>query len=89
MSGSAEVYDRLVEILHGYLSPASVTAALSATLERRGLSPPDVGRGELPDVVADAMVGLRMFCDPERIGDLMMDLAEYCEAVAAEADDAS
>lgn len=83
MSGRSEVFDGLVAVLRGYLSEASVTAALGTALARRGLTPEQLGPEELPEVVAEAMVGLRMFCAPERVGDLMLDLAEYCERVGA------
>ncbi len=85
----SQIHEGLVEVLHRYLSPASVSAALGAALEERGLSPQTLSREQLPFVVAEAMVGLRMFCDPERLGDLMMDLAEYCESSAADPDDGS
>jgi hypothetical protein len=81
MSEADTIYQGLVAVLRGYLSQASVTASLDTALEKRGLSPQTLGADELPNVVAEAMVGLRMFCDPARVGDLMMDLAEYCEGV--------
>ncbi len=81
-----EVYRGLLAVLHRYLSPASVSAALGVALERRGLSPATVGPEELPQVVAEAMVGLRMFCAPERIGYLMLDLADYCEDIGGAAE---
>ena len=81
MSQSDDTYVGLVAVLRGYLSQASVTAALGSALKKYGLSPQTLGREELPEVVAEAMVGLRMFCDPALVGDLMVDLAEYCEGV--------
>lgn len=81
MSEADEIYDGLVAVLRGYLSQASVSAALGTALRKRGLTPQTLGPEKLPEVVAEAMVGLRMFCDPARVGDLMIDLAEYCEGV--------
>jgi hypothetical protein len=81
MSEAEEIYFGLVSVLRGYLSAASVRASLDTALKKFGLSARTLGRGELPEVVGEAMIGLRMFCDPARIGDLMVDLAEYCEEV--------
>ena len=80
---TAAIYDGLVVVLRGYLTAASVAAALDTTLKNRGLAPETLDAEKLPEVVAEAMVGLRMFCAPERVGDLMIDLAEYCEGVGA------
>ncbi|MDH3255967.1 MAG: hypothetical protein OEM62_13310 [Acidobacteriota bacterium] len=79
MSDTAVLYEGLLEVAKRYLSEASVRAAVDKTLESRELQPHDLATDTLPGVVAEAMVGLRMFCDPEKLGDLMMDLAEYCE----------
>lgn len=79
MSDTVGLYDGLVEVARRYLSEPSVRAAIDKTLERRRLEPNDLATDTLPEVVAEAMVGLRMFCDPEKLGDLMVDLAEYCE----------
>lgn len=81
MSEAAEIYGGLVAVMRGHLSQASVTAALDTVLAKRRLSPRTLGRDELSEVVAEAMVGLRLFCDPAKVGDLMMDLADYCERV--------
>ena len=48
---------------------------MSDEIERDELS-----SGNLPEVVSQAMVGLRIFCDRERLPDLMMDLVDYCDA---------
>ena len=79
MSDTAVLYDGLLEVAKRYLSEPSVRAAIDKTLEDRRLEPHDLATDTLPGVVAEAMVGLRMFCEPEKLGDLMMDLAEYCE----------
>ena len=85
--GPSGVYQGLMDRLGQYLSEASITASVDLVLSRRGLSPATLDRQQLAEVVAEAMVGLRMFCDPARIGDLMMDLAEYCESVGADGPD--
>ena len=72
-------YRELVGLMAAYLSHASIEATLSTVLEKKRLSPAELGPADLPEVVAEAMVGLRLFCDPERLPDLMVDLAELCE----------
>jgi hypothetical protein len=79
MSGTARLYVGLVEVTRKYLSEASVRAAIDKTLENRRLKPDELGSDTLSAVVAEAMVGLRIFCDPDKLGDLMLDLADYCE----------
>ena len=78
----------LVALMSAYLSPASVEATLRTVLDKQRLSAADLGPDELPEVVAEAMVGLRLFCDPDRLPDLMVDLAELCEESGAAVDDA-
>lgn len=73
-------YEGLLGVMRKYLSDASVKAAIGTALERRGLSEAELEAARLPEVVAEAMVGLRVFCPEEEFGDLMMDLAEYCES---------
>lgn len=80
---SAGVYDGLVVVLRRYLSRESVEATLTTVLTKRGLTPDRLDSGNLPEVVAEAMIGLRLFCAPDRIGDLMLDLADYCETRGA------
>ncbi len=87
MTASA-TYRELMALMSAYLSPASVEATLRTVLEKERLSAAELGLDDLPEVVAEAMVGLRLFCDPERLPDLMLDLAELCEESGAAGDDA-
>ena len=81
-SKASDSYRGLAALMARYLSDASVHATLGTVLERRGLSPAGLGPEDLPQVVAQAMVGLRMFCDPEKLPELMVDLADYCDEAA-------
>ena len=83
MAASDDLYQELLGVTRAYLSDASVRAAVGTALDRSGqagLTPEN-----LPEVVAEAMVGLRLVCEPERFGDLMMDLTEYCERLGPRA----
>lgn len=80
----ATAYGGLVAVLRRYLSQASVDASLKTVLGKRGLTPERLSADDLGAVVSEAMVGLRMFCAPERVGDLMLDLADYCESRGVE-----
>jgi hypothetical protein len=84
MMGSEELYEGLLGVTRKYLTEASVRAAIGTALKRSGDSEQGLTVGHLPEVVAEAMVGLRLFCEPEKFGDLMMDLTEYCELVSSD-----
>ena len=77
------LYFDLFRVTRKYLSDISVQAAMTTALDRRGLASEDLSAENLPGIVADAMVGLRLFCKPEQSGDLMMDLTELCEELSA------
>jgi len=79
-----DIYDGLFAVTRSYLSDASVKAAVGTALKRKGRAEQTLTPENLPEVVAEAMVGLRLFCEPDSFGDLMMDLTEYCERVSHE-----
>ena len=80
---SSAAYRELVALLATYLSDVSIEATLGTVLAKMDLSAAELGPEDLPRVVAEAMVGLRLFCNPERLPELMVDLAELCERRAA------
>ncbi|MCP4201994.1 MAG: hypothetical protein GY769_08680 [bacterium] len=84
MTASEALWKDLFAVTQPYLSDASVRAAVGTALERSGDSGRTLTSENLPEVVAEAMVGLRLFCAPEKFGDLMMDLTEYCERLSQE-----
>ena len=73
------IYDDLFTLMTRYLSDASVEATLGTVLAKRGLSVDEFTSENLPEVVAEAMVGLRAFCRPERLPQLMLELADFCD----------
>ncbi len=82
MPEGTELYDGLRRVVSVYLSEASVQSSVDRVLDRMGLATEEIRPDDLPTIVSEAMIGLRLFCDPTRLGELMMDLAEYCERVA-------
>lgn len=77
------IYEGLLAVMERYLSALSAKSSLTKAFERMGIDPSDLTRENLPEIVSEAMVGIRIFCPPERIGDFMVDLAEYCEDVGS------
>lgn len=76
--GSA-TYEGLVELMAEHLSIPTVEAILSVVLRSRGLSPRRLQHEDLPEVVAKALHGLRLFCDVDRLPELKSALADYCD----------
>lgn len=74
----------LVDVMVRYLSHTSVESTLGVAAGRIGVSLEHLEPSEVEHLVAEAMVGLRIFCDPEKLPDLMLDLADYCERVVEE-----
>jgi hypothetical protein len=69
-------YERIRQILLGYLSPILVDSVLDRALHARNLSPALLSDAALAEVTADIMVGLRLFVPEERLSQLMLELAE-------------
>jgi hypothetical protein len=68
----------MMGILRQYVSPILAESTLAQALGAKRLSPASFGPAHADAVIEHAMVGLRMFCDPTRLPDLMIALAEYC-----------
>lgn len=78
-----EIHDGLLAVMERYLSTLSAQSSLKKAFERMGIDPSDLTPENLPEIVSEAMVGIRIFCPPEKIGDFMVDLAELCEEVGS------
>lgn len=72
-------YERLTGILERYISRSTMTAMLKTVMTERGISPESMSAEDLAGVVEEVMIGLRLFCTPSRIPDLMLELAELCD----------
>jgi hypothetical protein len=71
--------DRLVEILEGYVSRITIDSMLATVLAQRAIEHSAIDSENLVDVVGEVMIGLRLFCPADRLPDLMIDLAEFCD----------
>jgi len=72
-------YEQLSAILEHHVSHITVMSMLSSVLAQRSITPYDVRGGNIVEIVEEVMVGLRLFCDPARLPDLMIELAELCD----------
>jgi hypothetical protein len=80
-------YERLTGILERYIGRSTMTAMLKTVLDERGVTPESMSAEDLSSVVEEVMIGLRLFCTPSRIPDLMLELAELCDREVATADE--
>jgi hypothetical protein len=67
-------YAMIRECMSRYISPILVDSVLRRALELAGKNASSPGTME--QVVEESMVGLRLFVDPERLPDLMVELAD-------------
>lgn len=81
-------YERLVAILERYISRSTVSAMLRTVLVERGIAHDRMSPDELASIVEEVMIGLRLFCSPRRLPDLMIELAELCDQEAEAAEEA-
>lgn len=71
--------ERLMEILQRYVSRITAVSMLRTVLAHRDLHEPHIEADNLVEVVEEVMRGLRLFCAPDRLPDLMIELAEFCD----------
>lgn len=65
-----------------YISPIMVSSVLRTALAARGWVAGVPTGSVLSAVVTDSMIGLRLFVDPDRLPDLMLELADILEDAA-------
>jgi hypothetical protein len=80
-SSMSSTLDELTETLARHISRITVTSMIEHKLHQRSMNPWDLGPENVVEFIEDLMVGLRLFCDPERLPDLMIDLATLCDRV--------
>jgi hypothetical protein len=71
-----------VVILERYISRITVGSVLGAVLANRKLMPYEIDGNNVLSVVEDVMIGLRLFCAEDKLPDLMLDLADFCDREA-------
>jgi len=62
-----------------YISPILVASVLGKAMQSRGVSLGFISPEAMEGVVEESMIGLRLFVAPERLPDLMVELAEALE----------
>lgn len=83
-----EMYERLFNLLRSYISDITASVILDRALRRCGVSTDHLLAETLLAVVEQARVGIGMFCDPDRLTSLMLDLASFCDSSMLEKEDA-
>ena len=78
-SSTFSMHDRLVTILERYISPITVRSVLTGALAQRDPAQREIDVSNVVDVVGEVMIGLRLFCDQEKLADLMLELADFCD----------
>lgn len=74
-----DMRERLTAILERYVSRITVVSMLTTVLAHRGVSEHYIHADNLVELVEEVMRGLRLFCAPDRLPDLMIELAEFCD----------
>ena len=76
--------ERLIALLEGYISKIHVRSVVNASLRRIGVHEADVWPRDMERLTEEAMRGLRLWVAPERLAELMLELAELCVDVEQE-----
>lgn len=71
-------YLEVVRVIERYVSPLLARSVLQNTLDRERIDPSRVTAVTIDHFVERAMIGLRLFCEPMRLPDMMIELAEIC-----------
>ena len=72
-------YAQICGILLRYLSPILVESVMQKSMQSRRLSAATLNTAALAEITGDIMVGLRLFVPPERLPDLMLELADVLD----------
>jgi hypothetical protein len=76
--------ERLTALLERYISKILVRSVVTASLRRINVMEADVWPRDMERLAEEAMRGLRLWVAPERLAELMLELAELCMAIEAE-----
>ncbi|MCC6646312.1 MAG: hypothetical protein IT374_12170 [Polyangiaceae bacterium] len=71
--------ERLLAVLERYVARLSAAAVVKASMARLGYVDAELSPDQLERLVAETMIGLRLFCAPTRLPDLMLELADLCD----------
>lgn len=71
---------RLTRALAHHVSPIMVRSMIAKALFALKLREDQVTSQNLDRVAEEVMVGLRLFCEPSKLPDVMFEIAELCHA---------
>jgi hypothetical protein len=74
------LFQELTAVLDRYMSPISTRAVLETVLRKEGLDPYTLEKKDIETIYQNGVFGgIRMFCDPKDLPELMLALAEFPE----------
>lgn len=79
MTPTTEIHKRLLELLTGYLSRIMAQSIIDRALAQCKVTADHLSPGNVVPVVEQARIGIGIFCDPDRLSSLMIDLAAFCD----------
>ena len=74
-------YVAVKQTLEQYISAILVSSVLHNAQARRGLTSDNASDAELPGLVTEAMIGLRLFVAADKLPELMLELADILESI--------
>lgn len=69
--------NELCEILSRYIAVMTVRAVVGSALHKMNLNEAQVHAEHITRLVEEVMVGLRLFVEPKKLPDLMLELADF------------
>lgn len=74
---------QLTTLLEKYISPFNVRAVCSFSSKHCAPGASDLSPQDVEHIVEKVMAGLRLFCPPERLPELMVELAAFCKEMSS------
>lgn len=72
----ASRYALVRQCMARYISPIMVDSVLARAMDSNDATSQGVSQGTMEEIVEGSMIGLRLFVEPHRLPDLMVELAE-------------
>jgi len=74
-----ETYKQVRTVLLQYGSTITVDSMLAIACRRLGATPESLSEGDLDALLQELSPGIRLFCAPERVPHMMLDLASIAD----------
>jgi hypothetical protein len=75
----SEAYGKIRGVLLRYGSTITVDSMLKVAMSHLDLSSDRLDEGDLERLISELSAGIRLFCDPARVPDMMLELADLLE----------